>query len=159
MLGVIGLLRATLVASTGTTVAVLVALLVALGAVMVAVAVWLVRSTRGDHPALAPLETMGDRSFRRASTDRRATRLSEARPPGAPPPAPIVPLDDEPEDAEAPEESAESEEPSEESEEPSGELAEPSAADQPAGEKCEPSQQDSAPTAHTSATEQQPDAP
>lgn len=146
MLGVIGLPRATLVASTGTTVAVLVALLVALGAVMVAVAVWLVRSTRGDHPALAPLETMGDRSFRRASTDRRATRLSEARPPGAPPPAPIVPLDDEPEDVGDPEESAESEE--------------PSAPDQPAGEKCEPSQQDSAPTAHTSPTEQQqPEAP
>ena len=149
MLGVIGLLRATLVASTGTTVAVLVALLVALGAVMVAVAVWLVRSTRGDHPALAPLETMGDRSFRRASTDRRATRLSEARPPGAPPPAPIVPLDDEPEP-----EPAVPAEPSD----AAGDSSE--AADEPAAaEKCEPSQQDSAPTAHTSATEQQPEAP
>ena len=149
MLGVTGQLRATLVASTGTTVALLVALLVGLGVAMIAVAVWLVRSTRSDHPALAPLETMGDRSFRRASTDRRATRLAAARPPGAPDPAPIVPLDDEPEP-----EPVVPAEPSDATGDPGETADEPAAA-----EKCEPSRQESASTAHNSATEQQPEAP
>ena len=138
-----------MVASTGTTVAVLVALLVALGVAMVAVAIWLVRSTRTDHPALAPLETMGDRSFRRASTDRRATRLSAARPPGAPQPAPTVPLDDEPEP-----EPVAAAEPSD----AAGDSVEP--ADEPAAAaKCEPTEQESAATAHTAAPEQQPESP
>jgi len=137
VLDVTGQPRATIVASTGTTVAVLVALLVVLGVVMIAVAMWLVRSTRSDHPALGPLETMGDRSFRRASTDRQATRLAASRPPGAPDPAPIVPLDDEPEPVPA--------------------VVEP-AADPPAAENGESSEPESASTAHTSTTEQSPEA-
>ena len=77
------------------------------------------------------------------------TRLSEARPPGHRRPAPIVPLDDEPEP-----EPVVPAEPSD----AAGDSSE--AADEPAAaEKCEPSQQESAPTAHTSATEQQPEAP
>ncbi len=142
MLEVTGQPRATIVASTGTTVAVLVALLIVLGVVMIAVAVWLVRSTRSDHPALGPLETMGDRSFRRASTDRQATRLAASRPPGAPDPAPIVPLDDDPE--------------------PVPTMVEPDGdppAEPPAAENGESSEPESASTAHTSTTEHPPEAP
>ena len=73
---------------------VLVVLLVALGVAMVVIAVWLVRSTRGDAPALAPLEVMGDRGFTKADTDDRTTKLTSVRPDGAPPPAPMVPFDD-----------------------------------------------------------------
>ncbi len=82
------------VGSTGTTVLLLVGALVVLGAAMVVVTVWLVRSTRADHVALGPLEVMGDRSFRRADESSRSTRLTTARPDGAPDPAPIVPLDE-----------------------------------------------------------------
>jgi hypothetical protein len=77
-------------ASTGTTVAVLVGVLVVLGLAMIGVAVWLVRSTREDPPALGPLEVMGERRWRRGDADRRRTNLDTARPPGAPPPAPIL---------------------------------------------------------------------
>ena len=83
-----------LVGSTGTTVLLLVGALLVLGVAMVAVTVWLVRSTRTDHVALGPLEVMGDRSFRRADEGLRTTRLTTARPDGAPDPAPIVPLDE-----------------------------------------------------------------
>jgi hypothetical protein len=145
VLDVTGQPRATIVASTGTTVAVLVALLVVLGVVMIAVAMWLVRSTRSDHPALGPLETMGDRSFRRASTDRQATRLAASRPPGAPDPAPIVPLDDEPE-------------PVPTVVEPAADSSADPPADPPAAENGESSEPESASTAHTSTTEQSPEA-
>ena len=82
-----------LVGSTGTTVLLLVIALVAIGAAMIAVAVWLVRSTRSDPAALGPLEAMAERRYRRADASGRAAHLDTARPPGAPPPAPIVPLD------------------------------------------------------------------
>ncbi|MGH9270894.1 MAG: hypothetical protein ACRDZ2_06450, partial [Ilumatobacteraceae bacterium] len=82
------------VGSTGTTVLLLIGALVALGVTMIVVAVWLVRSTRTDHVALGPLEVMGDRSFRRADEGARSTRLTTARPDGAPAPAPIVPLEE-----------------------------------------------------------------
>jgi hypothetical protein len=94
---------AGLTGSTGSTTLVLVVLLVALGLGMVAVAVWLVRSTRRDAPALAPLEVMGDRGFARAGPDDRDAKLTSARPDGAAPPAPMIPDDpddrDESEDA------------------------------------------------------------
>lgn len=83
-----------IVGSTGTTMLLLVGALVVLGVTMVVVTVWLVRSTRTDHVALGPLEVMGDRSFRRADESSRSTRLTSARPDGAPDPAPIVPLED-----------------------------------------------------------------
>lgn len=84
----------TVLASTGSTVLVLVAALVVLGIAMVVLAVWLIRSTRTDHPSLGPLETMGDRSFRRGREERREQKLASARSAGAPPPAPIVAFED-----------------------------------------------------------------
>jgi hypothetical protein len=81
------------IASTGTTVAVLVAVLVLLGLAMIVVALWLVRSTRTDPAALGPLEVMGERRWRKGEADVRQANLETARPPGAPPPAPMVPLD------------------------------------------------------------------
>jgi hypothetical protein len=78
------------IGSTGTTVAMLVAVLVLLGLGMIALAVWLVRSTRSDPQALGPLEVMGDRRFRKGDADRRQANLDTARPAGAPSPAPIV---------------------------------------------------------------------
>jgi hypothetical protein len=80
-------------ASTGSTVTVLVAALVVLGCAMIGVAVWLVRATRADPPALGPLEVMGARRWRRGNADRRQTKLETARPAGAQPPAPIVPFE------------------------------------------------------------------
>jgi hypothetical protein len=80
--------------STGSTTFVLVAVLVALGLTMIVLAIWLVRSTRSDAPALGPLEAMGDRSWRRADALRRQETLAEARPAGAPPPAPTIPVDE-----------------------------------------------------------------
>jgi hypothetical protein len=112
--------------------------------------VWLVRSTRSDHPALGPLETMGDRSFRQASTDRQATRLAASRPPCAPDPAPIVPLDDEPEPVPTVVEPA-----ADPPAPPPSDLS----ADLPAAENDESSEPESASTAHTSTTEHPPEAP
>ncbi|MGI9029680.1 MAG: hypothetical protein ACR2HP_06805 [Ilumatobacteraceae bacterium] len=86
----------SLVGSTATTVLLLVVALAALGVAMSAVTVWLVRATRTDHVVLGPLEVMGDRSFRRATEESRASRLGAARPSGAPPPAPIVAVDEAP---------------------------------------------------------------
>ncbi len=86
----------TLIASTGTTVAVLVTLLAVIGLAMIAVAIWLVRSTRTDPVALAPLEVMGERRFRKGDDDRRQAHLDTARPPGAPPLTPMVPVHVEP---------------------------------------------------------------
>ena len=82
------------VGSTGSTTFVLVVLLLALGVAMVVVAVWLVRSTRSDVPALAPLEVMGDRGFAKAEPDDRSATLTAVRPQGAPPPAPMIPIED-----------------------------------------------------------------
>lgn len=75
----------------------LVLLLVALGAVMIVVAVWLVRATRSDPASLGPLELMGERSWRHAVPEHRSVELAKARPLGAPAPAPMVdyePADD-----------------------------------------------------------------
>ena len=102
--------------------AVLIVLLVALGVAMVIVAIWLVRSTRSDAPALAPLEVMGDRGFSKADPDDRATKLTSVRPDGAPPPAPMLPYEDEPAESDVPAAAAappEPEAPSEEVEEAS----------------------------------------
>ena len=82
---------ATLHASTGSTTLVLVVVLIALGLAMVLTAVWLVRATRSDTPALAPLEAMGTRRWTRADAERRTAVLDGARPKGALGPAPVVP--------------------------------------------------------------------
>jgi hypothetical protein len=60
--------------------------LVVIGIVLVALGVWLIRETRVDPPVLAPLERMGDRTWRR-QTDPAAQRrnLDEVRPAGAQP--------------------------------------------------------------------------
>jgi hypothetical protein len=123
--------------STGTTVAVLVAVLVLLGLTMIAVALWLVRSTRTDSVALGPLEVMGARRWRKGDADVRQANLDSARPPGAPPPAPMVPI-------------AVAAPPSSDPTPP--ELATPdsSTADDAVEEICEPSEQESAPSAHSS---------
>lgn len=81
-------------ASTGLTVLLLVAALVVLGVAMVWLAVWLTRSTRTDAPALGPLEAMGTRRFHRGDEAARTARLADARPDGAPVPAPIVAFED-----------------------------------------------------------------
>ena len=91
---------ATLHASTGSTTLVLVVLLSALGVTMVLTAVWLIRVTRSDAPALAPLEAMGTRRWARADEDSRTALLAGARPAGAFPPAPIVPYGDDESEAE-----------------------------------------------------------
>lgn len=80
--------------STGSTTLVLAGALVVIGIVMICTAVWLVRATRTDVPALGPLEVMGDRRFRRRDAEARQRTLVAARPPGAPPPAPILEPDD-----------------------------------------------------------------
>jgi hypothetical protein len=84
---------APLLGSTGTTTFVLAALLVALGVAMLVTTVWLVRATRTDARALGPLEVMGDRRWHRSDADRRTRSLDAARPPGAPPPAPMLDAD------------------------------------------------------------------
>ena len=70
------------------TVTSLIALLVALGLALVMVAVWLFRTTRPDHELLAPLEVMGERSWRRLDPVGQRRRLDELRPDGARPLAP-----------------------------------------------------------------------
>ena len=62
------------------TVAVLVGVLVALGIVLTAMGVRLVRATRTDPAALGPLEVMSERHWQRSDADRRAEVLSDARP-------------------------------------------------------------------------------
>ena len=85
-----------MIASTATITLLLVAALLAIAATMVVLAVWLIRTTRTDPPALGPLEVMGDRSWRRADGDRRTETLAGVRPPGSSLPAPMVPLEEEP---------------------------------------------------------------
>jgi hypothetical protein len=84
----------SILGSTGSTTFVLAALLVALGLAMIAAAVWLVRATRTDVPALGPLEVLGDRGFTRRDAEARAAALAAARPEGALGPAPMVPIDE-----------------------------------------------------------------
>jgi len=83
-----------IIASTATTTLLLVVALLAIAAAMVVLAVWLIRITRTDPPALGPLEVMGDRSWRRAGGDRRTETLAGVRPPGSSPPAPMVPFEE-----------------------------------------------------------------
>jgi hypothetical protein len=83
-----------LLGSTGSTTFVLAAVLVALGLAMLVTALWLVRATRTDVRALAPLEVMGDRGFARRDADARAAALAGVRPEGALGPAPMLDLDE-----------------------------------------------------------------
>ena len=68
----------------------IVALLVVIGFVLLMTAVWLFRSTRPDPEVLAPLEIMGDRTWRRADPVWQRRRLDEVRPDGAEPLLPSV---------------------------------------------------------------------
>lgn len=76
------------------TVYAIVALLVVLGVALVMVAAWLWRVTRPDPELLAPLELMGDRSWRRGDPVWQRRRLEEVRPEKAAPLSrPIAPPD------------------------------------------------------------------
>lgn len=57
--------------------------LVAMGVLLSGVTVWFWRSTRPDHPALAPLEVMGDRRFATRSAFEQRQLLDSVRPEGA----------------------------------------------------------------------------
>jgi hypothetical protein len=57
--------------------------LVAMGLLLTAVTVWFWRSTRPDHPALGPLEVMGDRRFTSRSAFEQRQILDGVRPDGA----------------------------------------------------------------------------
>jgi hypothetical protein len=72
------------------TVSALVVLLAALGVALVMVAVWLVRVTRPDPELLAPLEVMGERTWRRSDPVSQRRRIDEVRPAGADPLQPRV---------------------------------------------------------------------
>lgn len=72
------------------TVTAIVALLVVIGVGLVMLAIWLFRVTRPDPEVLAPLETMGSRSWRRADPVWQRRRLDEVRPAGAQPLQPSV---------------------------------------------------------------------
>lgn len=62
-----------------------IAFLVAIGVGLLVLAGWLVRSTRVDRELLAPLELMGERSWRAADPVWQRRRLDEVRPAGAEP--------------------------------------------------------------------------
>lgn len=68
----------------------LVALLVVLGVALVMLAVWLVRATRVDPEVLAPLERMGERTWRSADPVYQRRELDELRPEGAEPLDPMA---------------------------------------------------------------------
>jgi hypothetical protein len=65
--------------------------LVAIGVGLLVLAGWLVRSTRVDPDVLAPLEVMGERSWRSADPVRQRRRLDEVRPDDAEPIDPMAP--------------------------------------------------------------------
>jgi hypothetical protein len=73
------------VSDTESTRAILlvVAGLVVMGLLLTAITVWFWRSTRPDHPALAPLEVMGDRRFVAKSAFEQRQALDSVRPEGA----------------------------------------------------------------------------
>lgn len=73
------------VSDTESTRAILlvVAGLVVMGLLLTAVTVWFWRSTRPDHPVLAPLEVMGDRGFVAKSAFEQRQVLDSVRPEGA----------------------------------------------------------------------------
>lgn len=70
------------------TVTSIIALLVAIGIALLLVALWMYRRTRPDPELLAPLEVMGERSWRRGDPVWQRRRLDELRPRGARPLAP-----------------------------------------------------------------------
>lgn len=72
------------------TVTSIIALLVAFGLALAMVAVWLHRTTRPDPELLAPLETMGERKWRRADPVAQRRALDGLRPDGARPLEPSV---------------------------------------------------------------------
>jgi hypothetical protein len=72
------------------TVTSIVVLLAALGVALLLLAVWIYRTTRPDPELLAPLEVMGERTWRRADPVWQRRRLDELRPRGARPLAPSV---------------------------------------------------------------------
>lgn len=72
------------------TVTSIVALLVAIGLALLLLAVWIFRTTRPDPELLAPLEAMGERSWRRGDPVWQRRRLDALRPKGARPLAPSV---------------------------------------------------------------------
>ena len=59
--------------------------LVVVGVALVLLGVWLVRQTRYDPPVLAPLERMGDDSWRTTDPATQRRILDEVRPEGAEP--------------------------------------------------------------------------
>ena len=63
----------------------MVAGLVLIGIALVVLGVWLVRQTRYDPPVLAPLERMGDGSWRKRDPATQRRILDEVRPEGAEP--------------------------------------------------------------------------
>lgn len=65
--------------------------LIAIGVGLLVLAGWLVRSTRVDPEVLAPLEVMGERSWRRADPVWQRRRLDEVRPTEAEPLDPMAP--------------------------------------------------------------------
>jgi hypothetical protein len=67
------------------TVLAIVALLVVMGLGLIMLAVWLRRSTRPDPEFLAPLELMGERSWRRGDPVWQRRRLDQVRPADAEP--------------------------------------------------------------------------
>lgn len=67
------------------TVYVTIAILVALGVMLLALAVWVFRRTRPDLELLAPLETMDTRAWHKLDPATQRRLLDEARPAGAKP--------------------------------------------------------------------------
>ena len=67
------------------TVTSIIALLVALGLALAMLSVWLYRTTRPDPELLAPLETMGERRWRRSDPLAQRRALDDLRPDGAAP--------------------------------------------------------------------------
>ena len=67
------------------TVYVVVVVLAVIGVALIAVTVWLVRSTRPDLALLAPLERMATRRWSRLDPQARRRLLDEVRPEGADP--------------------------------------------------------------------------
>jgi hypothetical protein len=59
--------------------------LVAIGVALILLGVWLIRQTRWDPPVLAPLERMGDSSWRKRDPATQRRILDEVRPEGAAP--------------------------------------------------------------------------
>lgn len=70
------------------TVTSIIVLLIAIGLALILLAVWIHRTTRPDPDLLAPLEIMGERSWRRGDPVWQRRRLDEVRPRGA---KPLVP--------------------------------------------------------------------